>query len=346
MSGIQRNRTLLENVPALAMLASTQGSQVKLVRIANDTLNPNESFDQPAILLSQGTVLIGRDRGCDVVLDDPRISRTHAKITLEASGAFSMRALGSNGTYINGVRVDDVQMLNAGDEIWFCRDHVYRLVVDQEMARPLTIDEPGLADEFNEFATAVRPPQSFSAVPPETTQPRSAVPERRPSTDDLPVANSAEALRRQRDVLAILYQLSLRCMQAEDLKQADSLLTNVLRRIAPTRGGFIAHRQGDGFRIIVAPCPAPPTVEQIRAASRRCLKLTAPALLDGDSLADESFGAGTKHVVMAPMFIEGESCGALCCFFDAADPFEPHLAELVEQLAIVAAIALASKSNG
>ena len=51
-------------------------------------------------------IIIGR-RGCDVNLDDPEISRQHASIDIHGMSA-SLRDLGStNGTYIQGQRVEE-----------------------------------------------------------------------------------------------------------------------------------------------------------------------------------------------------------------------------------------------
>lgn len=63
--------------------------------------------------------IVGREEGCDVHLDDHRISRRHAllktvgdKIWLEDLGS-------TNGTYLNGVRLIKGSYAKAGDEIRF-----------------------------------------------------------------------------------------------------------------------------------------------------------------------------------------------------------------------------------
>ncbi len=60
--------------------------------------------------------VIGRADSCDLVLDNPLISRAHAVV--EAVGdAMTIRDLQShNGTYVNGQRQDSCA-LSAGDEI-------------------------------------------------------------------------------------------------------------------------------------------------------------------------------------------------------------------------------------
>lgn len=55
--------------------------------------------------LATGAVTIGRS-GCDVVLDDPEISRRHAKIDIDGSSG-SLEDLGStNGTFVGEERIE------------------------------------------------------------------------------------------------------------------------------------------------------------------------------------------------------------------------------------------------
>ena len=63
---------------------------------------------------------IGRGSECDLVLDEPEMSRQHACIESTSSGIY-LRDLGSvNGTYVNGIAVRDA-VLKPGDQIAF--DH-------------------------------------------------------------------------------------------------------------------------------------------------------------------------------------------------------------------------------
>lgn len=76
-------------------------------------------FGKTKVLI--GRVTIGRDADCDLVLDEPEISRKHAVI--EATpGGLVLRDLGSvNGTFVNGAWVREAQ-LKIGDQIGFDRD--------------------------------------------------------------------------------------------------------------------------------------------------------------------------------------------------------------------------------
>jgi hypothetical protein len=69
----------------------------------------------------QQQLFLGRDRGCDVVLSDPSVSRRHARLRFR-DGSWVLQDLRStNGTSVNGVRVGRCQLwpgdrLALGDE--------------------------------------------------------------------------------------------------------------------------------------------------------------------------------------------------------------------------------------
>ena len=72
----------------------------------------SRAYDLPA-----KDMLIGREAQSDIVLDDGKVSRAHARLTFNA-GTWSVIDLGSsNGTYLNGQKVSGQQQLTNGDRI-------------------------------------------------------------------------------------------------------------------------------------------------------------------------------------------------------------------------------------
>jgi pSer/pThr/pTyr-binding forkhead associated (FHA) protein len=64
-----------------------------------------------------GSVVIGRESDCDIVLDDPSISRRHCRLDFEATGEIRVHDLESgNGTRINGMQLSR-GTIRAGDRI-------------------------------------------------------------------------------------------------------------------------------------------------------------------------------------------------------------------------------------
>ena len=64
-----------------------------------------------------GPVVIGRSPSSDVVIDEPYVSSTHARLTLQGP-ALVLEDLGStNGTLVNGHAIDQPVTLREGDEV-------------------------------------------------------------------------------------------------------------------------------------------------------------------------------------------------------------------------------------
>jgi len=60
---------------------------------------------------------IGRDRRCDICVDDPMVSSSHAEIVRDVTGAYRLRDLGSRrGTFVGSRQVDEIE-LHDGDEL-------------------------------------------------------------------------------------------------------------------------------------------------------------------------------------------------------------------------------------
>src|SRR5688572_14790279 len=63
-------------------------------------------------------IRIGRDPACQVVLNDPRVSRLHATVWVQEGAAFVRDENSSNGTYLNGQRLPPgTAALKVGDAL-------------------------------------------------------------------------------------------------------------------------------------------------------------------------------------------------------------------------------------
>lgn len=69
------------------------------------------------LLLSPGSITIGRKQSCDLVLDDPQTSRLHARVIVGEQSAAIQDTSSGNGVFVNGKRIQGLQRLDVGDRI-------------------------------------------------------------------------------------------------------------------------------------------------------------------------------------------------------------------------------------
>ncbi len=90
-------------------------------------------------LPSNGSLVIGRSRSCELTLKSLDASRRHAEIVNVGVG-YRIRDLGSsNGTFVNGDPVDE-RMLKTGDRIQIGGEFITFCELDQALDSPETAD--------------------------------------------------------------------------------------------------------------------------------------------------------------------------------------------------------------
>src|SRR5262245_53534303 len=75
------------------------------------------------VVLSEHILSIGRMPECNIVLADPNVSRNHAAIRPSGNGYVLVDLCSTNGTRINGVRIQQQQLVE-GDELTFGNTHM------------------------------------------------------------------------------------------------------------------------------------------------------------------------------------------------------------------------------
>ncbi len=84
--------------------------------------------------IKKNEVLVGRHPDCDLVLDDPLVSRKHCRILIKNDSVFIEDLNSTNGTFLNGKRISFSE-LKIGDEISI---GIYNLIVS---AKDISLDE-------------------------------------------------------------------------------------------------------------------------------------------------------------------------------------------------------------
>ena len=67
--------------------------------------------------LIEHEIILGRDAACDIVISDRQVSRYHARLTPTAEGMLIEDMGSKNGTYCNGIRLEEPVILSDGDLI-------------------------------------------------------------------------------------------------------------------------------------------------------------------------------------------------------------------------------------
>ncbi len=93
-----------------------------------------QEFDLP-----QGTTLIGRSLDCHLTIEDPLVSRQHARIFVDEDGARIEDLRSRNGVKVNGVSIVEPVMLRSGDRIRIgTQDFVFSCVAPATYAHSRT----------------------------------------------------------------------------------------------------------------------------------------------------------------------------------------------------------------
>ena len=93
---------------------SVQGNAVPVTTDAQTEDSPVLEVNGNQYLLTKDKTVIGRGSGCDIVIDDPGISRRHMQIDITDNGnTVIARDLGStNGMYVEGHHVEAATLLD------------------------------------------------------------------------------------------------------------------------------------------------------------------------------------------------------------------------------------------
>jgi pSer/pThr/pTyr-binding forkhead associated (FHA) protein len=99
-------------------------------------LRVREGESERLVALSDDRVVLGRQQGCEIVLNDPGVSREHAELTRSGSTWWIADLDSRNGTFLNDTQIDR-ERLRPGDVARLGPDVTIELLDDAE-ARPAT----------------------------------------------------------------------------------------------------------------------------------------------------------------------------------------------------------------
>jgi hypothetical protein len=135
-TGVFRVRSSMTKPPTSAGHAPPPGAEIEAT-VADPALSPVDAapaagrssldIDGQMYRLSAPVTVLGRSSEADIALDDPGISRRHAQIQLDAGHAVLLDLDSTNGTFVDGERVQRAPLAD-GSQITMGRTRiVYRL---------------------------------------------------------------------------------------------------------------------------------------------------------------------------------------------------------------------------
>lgn len=118
--------------------AGSREATVQLTQEGDAVLDPDDERRVEEVLARRGPAQDAPERmrigafrrGRDILLEDEKVSRTHAMIFVDEEGPSIVDLLSTNGTHVNGVRVSDAD-LHDGDIVHIGKTRfVVRLVLE------------------------------------------------------------------------------------------------------------------------------------------------------------------------------------------------------------------------
>lgn len=113
-------------------------------------LSRDERFDKEQ-------VNIGRVQGNDIILPKGNISKRHSRLVLKDGKAIIVDLKSTNGTYVNGKKITQPQVVKPSDKIYI-GDFTLQVVVEEARA-------PAPEQEIDVFGGAARAPSAISSEP-------------------------------------------------------------------------------------------------------------------------------------------------------------------------------------
>lgn len=229
-------------------------------------------FGDHDVELAQGETIVGRSPRCQLVIDDPLVSRNHARIIVNRS-AVTVEDLGSsNGVLVNGERLQRARVLTSGDQILIGKQNMLLLVstVDASPSQRVgvqTVSHPPVESQPSE------PPGRTSEVA-EATRKGNVIDLLGNVVDKmLSLGRGEEAERMLGSYLRNLL-LTARTRDEIDVEVAEKAVTYAVLIAVVTGKGTWVDYAFDLYSVVKRPLPAP-VVERLYESLRKLSPVSA-----------------------------------------------------------------------
>jgi len=106
--------------------------------------------------LLPGELLLGRGSECHVSFDDQLVSRRHARLVVSGRMVTLEDLASANGVFVNGERLTELRMLEAGD----------RILIGQQELTLVQADRDSFAESFDRATLVNHMPEGLGDLPP------------------------------------------------------------------------------------------------------------------------------------------------------------------------------------
>ncbi len=163
--------------------------------------------------MAREVMVIGRDLKCDIVINDPEVSRNHTRLTAQPGGYLVEDLESTNGTFVNSQRVTAPKLMHPGDMLGLGENLVLEFGLSDAAAATVMMQAgmsipsaPSPAEPA--YAPAPTPlPDPYGANPPARTPPAASAPA---GTAPM-VAPPAEKKSNRNMIIAVVVVLLLLC---------------------------------------------------------------------------------------------------------------------------------------
>ncbi len=257
-----------------------------------------------------GEVIIGRTEDCQIILQDPSISRKHAKVVVDQTGVRVLDLKSKNGTKLNGAQIMEAVLKN-GDRLHLGKFQI--TFTDALESRVVLDDDRPLSDEAGTIIRSVG----------ELARLLDEAPELKDPTDQKPIPADVEEIGKANRILKVLTKVAQVLIAARPVEEVLQQVMDIVFDHVPADRGFLMLRDKSGSSELV------PMVVKHRDPSgggedRITISKTIAdtvmnervAILTSDAMVDPRFGAGDsirfhgiRSAMCAPLWNEDQVIG-------------------------------------
>jgi two-component system NtrC family sensor kinase len=251
--------------------------------------------DQVQRLEEDQAVVIGRDRSCQLCIDDPQISRYHARVLRRADSITIEDLDSSNGTFVNGARIK-TGILNINDLVTLGR--FTQLVVRRNAESASPRPQPAVPPAEIEKGSRPRP----AIDRPGSAEEKTVFASNMSITRTLKPTELTELLGRSHGSLRAMYRVLRLTSSILDLDLLlNSILDEVFATIQAERAFVLLSDSGSGqLEVKASRWQAKGGIEQRVSISQHIIAHVLEqkeSVLIADAMADSTFGLAQSVVI-------------------------------------------------